>query len=88
MFFQNRVGIGGDFFLISLLKTTPNCPQKTVLTKIHAPKKIVKGRSQTKSFYFIFFKIDIKNLGSGIQMVGKPKILADKPKCRARLSAG
>ena len=65
---QNRVGIGGLFF-ISLLQNPPNCPQK-VHTKYKLLKKIVKGRFP----------------GSGIQMVGKPKILADNPKCRAWLS--
>ena len=76
---QNRVGIGGLFF-ISLL-------QNPVHTKIQAPKKIVKGRFQIKSFIF-FSEIVIKNLGSRIQMDGKPKILADNAKCRAWLSAG
>ena len=70
-------GGGGSSYmvlpLISLLKNAPNCPKKAVYTKIHAHKKIVKGRSNKKSFYIIFFEIIIKNLGSEIQMVGKPK---------------
>ena len=78
MVLQNRLGIGGLFFYFTSKKPTKNT---------HVPKKIVKGRSQIKSFY-IFFLNCHKNLGSGIQMVGKPKILADNPKCRAWLSAG
>ena len=90
MALQNRLGMGGGglFFIFTLKKTPPNCPYKAVHTKIHTPKKMVKGRSQIKSFYIIFFFKLYKNPGSGIQMVGKPKILADNPKCRAWLSAG
>ena len=42
-------------------------------TKIHAHKKIVKRRSEKKIILYNFFLIIIKNLGSMIQMVGKPK---------------
>ena len=83
---QNRVGIGGLFF-ISLLQNPPICPKK-VHTKIQAPKKNCEGTFSNKIILYFFLEIVIKNLGSGIQMVGKPKILADNPKCRAWLSAG
>ena len=54
MVLENRLSMG-EFFFNFTLKNPPNCPYKAVHTKIHTPKKIVKGRSQIKSFYIIFF---------------------------------
>ena len=70
---QNRVGISGLFF-ISLLQNPPNCPQKAVYTKIQALKKNCEGTFSNKIILYFFFEIVIKNLGSGIQMVGKPNV--------------
>ena len=84
---QNRVGIGG-LFLFHFYKTHQIAPKRLFIQKYKLLKKIAKGRFQIKSFIIIFSEIVIKNLGSRIQMVGKPKILADNPKCRAWLYAG
>ena len=87
MVLQNRLGMGG-LFLNFTFKNPTKLPLEGCSYKNTHSKKNCNGTFSNKIILYYFFLNYHKNLGSGIQMVGKPKILADNPKCRAWLSAG